>query len=181
MNCRSVPVADVIRHYAEVELIPRGRELWGLCPLHPDKTPSLCVNVDKGLWLCRAGCGGGSGADFVMKLKGIDFKTAATMIEVDFGTGRSWQPVKRVKSPEMLLDERLAAVFDWCFTARLALVAELKRRQDDPPARMIHDLGRLETITSELTGDAEQVAAALRLFGRWFENGKSSCRSLKVG
>ena len=168
MNCRSVPVADVIRHYAEVELIQRGRELWGLCPLHPDKTPSLCVNVDKGLWLCRAGCGGGSGADFVMKLKGIDFKTAATMIEVDFGTGRSWQPVKRVKSPEMLLDERIAAVFDWCFTARLALVAELKRRQDDPPARMIHDLGRLETITSELTGEPAQAQNGLALYGRWF-------------
>ena len=181
MNWRSVPIQQVVEKYSGVELKPKGRELWGLCPLHADNWPSLCVNAQKGVWLCRSGCGGGSSADFLMKLKQIDFKTAAAMIEVDFGTGRSWQPVKRVKSPEMLLDERLAAVFDWCFTARLALVAELKRRQDDPPARMIHDLGRLETITSELTGEPERVANGLVLFGRWFDYGKSSCRCLKVG
>ena len=110
MNWRSVPIQQVIEKYSGVELKPKGRELWGLCPFHADNWPSLCVNAQKGVWLCRSGCGGGSSADFLMKLKQIDFKTAAAMIEVDFGTGRSWQPVKRVKSPEMLLDERLAQV-----------------------------------------------------------------------
>ena len=165
MSWRDVPLPDVIEKYSGVELKPRGRELWGLCPLHPDKTPSLCVNVEKGVWLCRAGCGGGSGADFLMKLKQIDFKTAAAMVERDFGIGSNWQPVKRQKSPEMLLAERVEAVFNWCFTARLALLAELKRRQDDPPARMIHDLGRLETIIGELTGEPAQVENGLALYG----------------
>ena len=181
MNWRSVPIQQVIARYSGVELKLRGRELWGLCPFHADRSPSLAVNPDKGAWICRAGCGGGSGADFLMKLRGLSFRDAASMIEVDFKTGRDWQPVKRQKSPEMLLAERVEAVFNWCFTARLALLAELKRRGDSPPAKMILDLGRLEIITGELTGEPAQVANGLVLFGRWFSHGKSSCRRLKVG
>ena len=179
MNWRDVPLPDVIARYSGVQLKPQGRELWGCCPFHADHSPSLAVNSDKGVWLCRAGCGGGSSADFLMKLRGLSFREAVSMIETDFGTGRDWQPVKRQKPPEILLAERIEAVFTWCFTMRQALLAELKRRGDNPPARIIEDIGRLEIISSELIGDAEQVALGLHLFGRWY-GGKSSCRNLKV-
>lgn len=31
-----------------------------LCPLHNDRNPSLSINLDKCVWHCFAGCGGGS-------------------------------------------------------------------------------------------------------------------------
>lgn len=38
------------------------------CPLHDDKIPSLSINVDKGIWHCYAGCGGGIIQDLAEKL-----------------------------------------------------------------------------------------------------------------
>lgn len=169
MNWRDVSVGDVIQRFSDVDLKPRGRELWGCCPFHDDRSPSLAVNVDKGVWICRAGCGGGSSADFLMKLNNLSFRDAVAMIETDFGTGRNWQPVKRLKPPEILLSEQIEEVFTWCFVTRQALLAELKRRGDDVPARMVLDLGKLEIISSELIGNAEQRENGLALYGRWFD------------
>lgn len=174
---REVPIPDVIQRYAGIELKQRGRELEGLCPFHADKSPSLAVNTDKGVWLCRAGCGGGSSADFLMKLNNLSFREAVAMIETDFGTGRNWTPVKRQKPPEILLDEQIEEVFTWCFKTRLALLTELKRRGDDVPARMVLDLGKLEIISSELIGNAEQRENGLAFYGRWFDVE----RKVKVG
>lgn len=38
---------------AHVQLRRAGKEYVGLCPFHPDKRPSLYVNEDKGVFLCR--------------------------------------------------------------------------------------------------------------------------------
>src|SRR5207253_2733062 len=35
-------------------------EIEVFCPLHPDNRRSASVNVEKGVWYCHAGCGGGS-------------------------------------------------------------------------------------------------------------------------
>jgi putative DNA primase/helicase len=48
----------------------------GLCFLHHDRTPSLSVNLETGLWNCFAGCGGGDAFSFYQRLKGVDFPTA---------------------------------------------------------------------------------------------------------
>ncbi len=58
----------------------RGGGEWrtGLCPFHEDKSPSLSVNVISGAFKCFAcGASGGDLIAFEMRLKGIDFKTAA--------------------------------------------------------------------------------------------------------
>lgn len=180
MNARNVPIMEVIERYSGAELRKRGREWWGLCPFHPDKSPSLAVNADKNVWKCWAGCGGGGSVAFLMKLRGMDFRTAAQTIETDFHIQADRQPFKRQKSQETLLAERIATVFDWCFVARLALAAELRRRGDDPPARMILDLGRLEIVTAELTGEPAQIVSGLALYRGWF-CGKSSFGNIKVG
>jgi DNA primase len=59
-------VALVQRH---VPLKKQGRAYRGLCPFHPDKSPSMDVNREKGVFICRA-CGVGGGAlNFVMQLE----------------------------------------------------------------------------------------------------------------
>ena len=38
-----------------------------ICPFHDDKVASCAINVDKGLWICFAGCGQGSLKTFLRK------------------------------------------------------------------------------------------------------------------
>lgn len=40
------------------------------CPLHPDKDPSLDVEEARGVWICRAGCGGGGAIDLARRVLG---------------------------------------------------------------------------------------------------------------
>lgn len=51
-----------------------------LCPFHQDKTASLSVNTDKGVWRCHAGCGGGGLIDFEMKYSSCDREAALVRI-----------------------------------------------------------------------------------------------------
>lgn len=51
-----------------------------LCCFHEDKTPSLSVNTEKGVWYCHAGCGNGGLLDFEMKFSGCDKETAIAHI-----------------------------------------------------------------------------------------------------
>lgn len=62
-----------------------GTEANGLCPFHNDVEPSLSINLDKKVWHCHAGCGGGSLFDFYMKLNGVGFKTALKEIGEMYG------------------------------------------------------------------------------------------------
>jgi hypothetical protein len=43
----------------------RHRELDMFCPLHPDKKRSATLDLDKALWYCAAGCGGGRVPDLI--------------------------------------------------------------------------------------------------------------------
>jgi hypothetical protein len=53
-----------------------GDELTGLCPFHPDKSPSFSVNLQTGLWKCYAGCGGGNIVDYHAKANNLSTKEA---------------------------------------------------------------------------------------------------------
>ncbi len=48
-------------------------ELNGRCPFHHDKQASFSANIDKGLWICYAGCGHGNAYQFAEKM-GVDPK-----------------------------------------------------------------------------------------------------------
>lgn len=68
---------DIVTLVGEtVELRQRGREFWGCCPFHGEKTPSFKVNPDTGLWHCF-GCGeGGDVFSYVMKRDNLEFPDA---------------------------------------------------------------------------------------------------------
>ena len=68
---------DIVTLVGEtVELRQRGREFWGCCPFHGEKTPSFKVNFDTGLWHCF-GCGeGGDVFSYVMKRDNLEFPDA---------------------------------------------------------------------------------------------------------
>ena len=71
-------IYDVISSY--VELKKRGRNFFGLCPFHGEKTASFSVNTDKQFYKCF-GCGeGGSSIDFIMKKHNYDFVESLTYL-----------------------------------------------------------------------------------------------------
>lgn len=67
-------ILDVVSGY--VRLKRRGRNWFGLCPFHQEKTPSFSVNPQKQIFHCF-GCGkGGNAITFVMDLENLEFVEA---------------------------------------------------------------------------------------------------------
>ncbi len=68
---QAADIVDVVSGY--VELKQKGRNFFGLCPFHDEKTPSFSVNPDKQIFKCF-GCGAGGGSiNFVMELEKLEF------------------------------------------------------------------------------------------------------------
>ncbi len=71
-------IVDVISE--SVPLKKSGKNYWGLCPFHQEKTPSFSVTRDKQLFKCF-GCGeGGNVITFVMKSKNLPFNEAIKIL-----------------------------------------------------------------------------------------------------
>lgn len=69
---QSNDIVDIISQY--VHLTRKGRNYFGLCPFHNEKSPSFSVSPDRQIFHCF-GCGvGGNVYTFLMKIEGITFK-----------------------------------------------------------------------------------------------------------
>ena len=71
-------IVDIISQY--VNLKKSGRNFFGLCPFHNEKSPSFAVSPDKQIFHCF-GCGvGGNVFHFVSKIENIGFKETLEML-----------------------------------------------------------------------------------------------------
>ena len=71
-------IVDIISQY--VHLKRSGRNFFGLCPFHNEKSPSFSVSPDKQIFHC-VGCGvGGNVFTFLTKIEGINFVEAVQML-----------------------------------------------------------------------------------------------------
>ena len=71
-------IVDVISQY--VVLKRSGRNFFGLCPFHKEKSPSFSVSPDKQIFHCF-GCGvGGNVFHFVSKIENLSFKETLEML-----------------------------------------------------------------------------------------------------
>jgi len=88
---RRIPEAELERLKSEVsleqlvrahgvELVRRGKDLYGLCPLHEDTNRSLVVSPAKNLWNCLACQIGGSVLDWVMKTQKVSLPHAIEIL-----------------------------------------------------------------------------------------------------
>ena len=75
---QSNDIVDVISQY--VHLKRSGRNFFGLCPFHNEKSPSFSVTPDKQIFHCF-GCGvGGNVFSFITQIEGINFVEAVQML-----------------------------------------------------------------------------------------------------
>ncbi|MCP4108557.1 MAG: toprim domain-containing protein, partial [Desulfobacteraceae bacterium] len=97
---KSVDIVSLFTYFG-VKLEPKGKNHIGNCPFHDDKTPSLSVDRDKGLYNCF-GCGeSGDVFTIVQKIKGVDFKESLSFLkEYSGGSVVSSLPQKTKEVPK---------------------------------------------------------------------------------
>ena len=71
-------IVSVISAYTELK--PKGQRLWGLCPLHGEKTASFSVSPDKQLFYCFGCHAGGTVIQFIMSVERLTFPEAVRFL-----------------------------------------------------------------------------------------------------
>lgn len=125
--------ADIVEVISEsVVLKKSGRDFFGICPFHNEKTPSFSVSAHKKMFYCF-GCGaGGNVITFLMKHHGISFPEAVTMLARKYSIEIETGPVNPEVKKKMVLREGLfrlnARVMDYFSnTLKHSTRAELAR------------------------------------------------------
>lgn len=78
--------SDIVEVIEEHVLLKKsGKNYIGLCPFHPEKTPSFSVSQEKQIYHCF-GCGeGGNSFSFLMKFNSLSFPEAAIQLGKRYG------------------------------------------------------------------------------------------------
>lgn len=71
-------IVGVVSEY--VPLKKRGRNYWGCCPFHSEKTPSFSVAPEKGFFYCFGCRAGGNVFQFIMKMENLSFPEAVKFL-----------------------------------------------------------------------------------------------------
>ena len=67
-------IVEVVSGY--VQLKKRGRNYFGLCPFHDEKTASFSVNPERQIYKCFGCSVGGGVINFIMEIEGLEFVNA---------------------------------------------------------------------------------------------------------
>lgn len=117
---RNVDIVDIIAEY--VPLKKQGRNFFGLCPFHGEKTPSFSVAPEKQIFHCFGCKAGGNVYTFLMDIEGWSFletvqhlsdKTGIAIPNVSFGSTGS-KPDHFGKMIEM--HALLTKLYHYCLT-----------------------------------------------------------------
>ena len=71
-------ITSIISEY--ISLKKKGKNFWGCCPFHHEKTPSFSVASEKGFFYCFGCQTGGNVFQFLMKVENITFMEAVTKV-----------------------------------------------------------------------------------------------------
>ncbi|MBM7617517.1 DNA primase [Weissella uvarum] len=103
-----VNIVDVISPY--VQLKKQGRNLFGVCPFHEERTPSFSVNEDKQIFHCFS-CGrGGNVYSFIMDIDQVPFPQAVAKVAPLAGVDLDDRYLSDEKS--QVVDEKTQALRD---------------------------------------------------------------------
>ena len=108
---RRIDILDLVSEY--VRLNKSGRRYKGLCPFHPEKTPSFHVDQEKQLFYCFGCHAGGDMFTFLMKMEGMTFSEAlenlARRCGLEFTRDKGLNTEKKSNEKEQILEINLAA------------------------------------------------------------------------
>lgn len=108
-NIRQISIDRIIEPY--VDLKSRGRDLWGLCPFHNEKSPSFKVDVDKGFFKCFGCDAKGDGVTFIMRRLGFSYPDAVLYLAEHFGINVEYDGEENFRSKDIIsLHEEIQAI-----------------------------------------------------------------------
>lgn len=99
-------IVSVISEY--VPLKKKGKNYWGCCPFHHEKTPSFSVTPEKGFFYCFGCQTGGNVFNFLMKIENISFFEAAKKLAAKLNIPL---PEKEKSPAEIARERELAALY----------------------------------------------------------------------
>ncbi len=96
--------ADILDVVSDVvQLKQRGRNYFGLCPFHGEKTPSFSVNPAMGIFHCF-GCGkGGNAVTFLMEYEKVDYIEALKRLAERYNIQIEWEGGEDIRKGEVSL------------------------------------------------------------------------------
>ena len=98
----SVNIVDIISSY--INLTPKGKNFFGVCPFHDDNNPSMSVSSDKQIYKCFS-CGAtGTVFKFIMDYENISFRDAVQIVAEKGGVHIDLHQVKKRKNNTNLYD-----------------------------------------------------------------------------
>lgn len=83
-----VDIVEVISEY--LSLKKAGQNYKGLCPFHPEKTPSFMVNQEKQVFHCFGCAVGGNVFTFLMRINNFSFHESVQFLAKKFGFTIDW-------------------------------------------------------------------------------------------
>ena len=91
----SVNIVDIISSY--INLTPKGKNYFGVCPFHDDNNPSMSVSPDKQIYKCFS-CGAtGTVFKFIMDYENISFREAVQKVDDIGGVHINLHQIKKKK------------------------------------------------------------------------------------
>ena len=88
----SNPIAEVIGEHVKLKRV--GKNFEGLCPFHQDNTPSLSVDLEKGIYNCFGCDAQGDVFSFIMRKDGVSFPESVNQLAERAGLDRLQFSVK---------------------------------------------------------------------------------------
>lgn len=152
-------IVDIISEY--VTLKRSGRNFFGLCPFHKEKSPSFSVSPDKQIFHCF-GCGvGGDVFRFISKIENLNFKESVEFlanranVELPVSTNPGDDELAILKSKVLKVNECAALFYHqnlYKQTAKPAQEYVKKRHLDNNTLKtfMIGYSGRFDELYREL-------------------------------
>ncbi|WP_067837004.1 DNA primase [Amphibacillus sediminis] len=104
-------IVDIVGEY--VSLKKQGRNYFGLCPFHGEKTPSFSVTQDKQIFHCF-GCGkGGNVFTFLMEIEGFTFQQAVEHLAEKSGQTLPDQYAGQIEQANHSHDQVGLKAYEW--------------------------------------------------------------------
>lgn len=123
-------IVSIVSDY--VALKKKGKNYWGCCPFHNEKTPSFTVTPDKGFFYCFGCQSGGNVFNFLMKVESITFFEAVKLLAKKLNIPL---PEKKKSPRELARDQEIAKIYQANELARDFFHSCLTKTNYGKPAR----------------------------------------------
>jgi hypothetical protein len=156
-------IIEVVSRYTQLRKV--GREFFGLALCHHDKSPSLRVNRDKGVWYCDPCGSGGDVIRFIEIAEKCSFKEALKILGM---TSERLPLIKRREDKLRLEAQKVAVWADRMTTKCNAMLREVGQQihlaNELKDKELLNSFGREWRILETLAEDLQSKDHVLELY-----------------